>query len=76
MKSDGHITIERTAKKYKLAKLLSALGIIVGIFWIMGAHANSDVTGVAPNLAKPIALIVISGIVYIVTKFLIWWNHG
>ena len=76
MKSDGHITIERTAKKYKLAKLLSVLGIIVGIFWIMGAHANSDVTGVAPNLAKPIALIVISGIVYIVTKFLIWWNHG
>lgn len=76
MKSDGHITIERTAKKYKLAKLLSVLGIIVGIFWIMGAHANSDVTGVEPNLAKPIALIAISGIVYIVTKFLIWWNHG
>ena len=76
MKSGGHITIERTAKKYKLAKLLSVLGIIVGIFWIMGAHANSDVTGVEPNLAKPIALIAISGIVYIVTKFLIWWNHG
>jgi len=76
MKSDGHVTIERTAKKYKLLILLSILGILAGIVWIVGAFANLDATGAEPNLAKPLALIAVSALVYIATKFIIWWNHG
>ena len=76
MKSDGHVTIEKTAKKYKLVILLSALCAVVSIFWIICACVHSDVTNSEPSLGLPILLLLVSGLVYIVTKIAIWWNHG
>lgn len=76
MKSDGHVSVERTAKRYKLLLLLSGLGMIVGVFWILGAVAYHHAMGVAPDYIKPVAVLAISGFVRIITKFLIWWNHG
>ena len=76
MNNTGHVTVEKTAKRYKLRLLLSVLGLIVGIFWLIGAISNADVTNQEPNLATPSAIIVLSLLLWIITKIQIWWNHG
>ena len=76
MKSDGHITIEKTAKRYKLVILLSALCAVVSVLWIVCACANSEITNAEPSVGFPIFLLLVSGVVYMATKAVIWWNHG
>ena len=76
MKSDGHITIEKTAKRFKGQLVLCWLGFIVGVCWIIGAYMNADIQGRAPEIKAPSILLICSAVWYLVTRVRIWWNHG
>ena len=76
MKTDGHVTIEKTAKKYKLALLVSGLCFFFGIFWLIFAVAAAQADNTTPHIVMPWLFIIMSVIAYIVTKLVIWWNHG
>lgn len=71
------ITIEKTSKRYKGRLVLAALGIIVGISWFCFAVTQTDpTTGQEIDTNKPLAVIVVSLIFWLITKIQIWWNHG
>lgn len=73
----GTVTIEKTSKKYKFRLLIAALGIIVGVFWMVFAISNNDPqSGVQFDTNKPLAVLITSVLLWIVTKIQIWWNHG
>ena len=65
-----HVTVEQTKKKYKFYILCSVL-MIVGSFF----HAM--VVGDKDPLFVYDAIMFLLGIIsYIVTKIIVWWNHG
>lgn len=70
------VQIEKTSKKFKLVLVLCRLSYLVAVIWGMCAVAGSNVNGGEPNLAAPVGLFVCALIVALITKFLIWWNHG
>lgn len=72
MKSDAHVTTEKTAKKFKVWILISTLGIIGSIGWFIAALSSED----PASTAGAVLLFVVSLVVRIITKVLIWWNHG
>ena len=76
MKSDGHVTIEQTSKKYKSRLLLSVLGIVVSVIWGMFSVAAADMSNKEPDFTWPAVIFGISILNWIITKILIWWNHG
>ena len=76
MKSDGHITIETTSKKYKGRMLLAVLGMIVAVIWGMCSKASADIGNQEPDYTVPAAIFIGSIVLWIVTKIQIWWNHG
>ena len=76
MKSNGHVTIEQTSKKYKFRLLLAVLGMIISVIWGMFAFAGADINGGEPNLTTPVVIFAVSILLWIITKITIWWNHG
>ena len=60
MKTEGHVTTEKTAKKYKLRILLANLGVIIGILWAFGASASADARGATADYTMPGILIALS----------------
>ena len=60
----GHVTIEKTAKKFKLQSLSSSCCVILGFI----LAANESPVG---------ALLLVGGVCWYVTnRVRIWWNHG
>lgn len=60
----GHVTIEKTAKKFKLQGLLSSCCVVLGFI----LTANESPVGV---------LLLVGGIGwYVINRVRIWWNHG
>lgn len=70
------VQIEKTAKKFKLMLVLCRLAYLVAVIWGMCAVAGANVNGGEPSFAGPVALFAVALVVALVTKFLIWWNHG
>ena len=63
-------TVQETSKRLKGHILVSALLFWGGIIWLFSAGSGDANTGVGA------ALSVFGGLVlYIVTKFRIWWHH-
>jgi ABC-type Mn2+/Zn2+ transport system permease subunit len=61
--------IEQTAKKYKGAQLLGTLACIGGVIY---GFASGTPEGAAIGM-----LTVLGGIcLFILARFLAWWNHG
>lgn len=77
MSKETTVTIERTSKRFKLRLLIYGLGFFVGLFWFIYAMTNRHpVTNEQIAIWKPVTLLVVSGILYLITKVRIWWNHG
>jgi len=71
MKSIGHVTIEKTAKKFKLQGLLSGLLIFLGLAATLLGGAKDVPVVMAIGL-----LWMFGGLGWnIVNRIRIWWNH-
>lgn len=70
------VTIEKTAKRYKLRLVLAVLMLIVGVIWAACVHANAEVVNQAPNYTPPGILIASAVGLWLITKVAIWWHHG
>lgn len=70
------VQVEKTAKKFKLMLVLCRLAYVVAVIWGMCAYAGAQVNGGEPSFVGPVVLFVVALLVSLVTKFLIWWNHG
>lgn len=68
--------IEKTAKKFKLILVLCRLAYVVAVIWGMCVFAGAEINGTEPSFAGPVVLFLAALATAIVTKFLIWWNHG
>ena len=72
-------TIQLTAKKWKLLKLVSGLGIIFGILILIVALSMSQPDdNHASAGASLFGFIVLLGSIglYIFARFMAWWHHG
>ena len=66
------VTVEKTAKRFKLAKLLSALMMIVGIILAIVNNDTPDSSGFIIGV-----ILIPLGLVWrILTGIRIWWHHS
>lgn len=76
MKIEGHVTTEKTAKRFKFQLVLCWLAVIVSVIWFMCAKSNAEVQGRAAEYVGPSVLLVAAVVWYVITRIRIWWNHG
>jgi len=70
MQAVAHVTIEKTAKKFKLQSLLSGLLIIVSFILIANGGKSQTYAGVG------VLTFLVGATWYIVNRIRIWWNHS
>ena len=69
------ITIERTAKRFKLMSLLASLVLIVTPFWAYVLKCQAEIVGGEANFWPPAITFGVALVAKLVIRFLIWWYH-
>jgi hypothetical protein len=64
-------TIQKTAKVWKFLQAVSVIGFVFGLVLTLSTITDPDQTP-----GDGLALITLSGVMYVVVRFLGWWNHG
>lgn len=67
------VIIERTGKKWKLAKLISWLVFIAGVIMAIGGAGNGGFEN--PITGMGITLAFFGFIALLIARFGSWWNH-
>jgi len=70
MQAVAHVTIEKTAKKFKLQSLLSGLLVISSFLFFANAGNSPACAGIG------MLTFFVGATWYIVNKIRIWWNHA
>ena len=70
------ITIQKTAKRYKLAKALGGLLLIVTPFYAYAIHANAEIVKGEPSYTGPVITAAVGIILYLYGRIGAWWNNG
>jgi len=65
----GQVTIEKTAKKWKLLQLIGAIMIVFGLLGSC-SYANTDTS------SNSLIFALIGFVIYICARIYAWWYHG
>jgi len=69
-------TVELTAKRWKVMKLVGMLITFLGVFLLVGAGALPETDGMPAMVAVGGVYILVGPLIWITARVLAWWHHG
>ena len=70
------ITTQQTSKKFKLLLVIFNLALIAAPIWAFCVKCQAEISSSDPNYIPPLTTFIIAVVGNLITRFLIWWNHG
>lgn len=70
------ITIEKTAKRFKLMLILAVLMMLGSVIWMACIRSNAQLTNESPDYAPACVLLASGVVMWLIAKVAIWWHHG
>lgn len=73
----GHVTIEKTKKRYKLQQVLAFLLFCTGVaLFVAGAEPNAKAGQVSGVSMAGLYAGLAAFVWYAIVRAFAWWNHG